>query len=284
MSDKKRILTALYRQDFGPANIDFRVMLSSLARSSLGMTQIEAEGFADVNLKKYWNWLRKEVDDHRRRGLLPFFDSLSSNVYAFSCACQTLLSSTIPDERTLGGLALSRPHLLRRIDTLTDREYEALACIACKTIGARHFHLTPPGNEGGIDFVATLPVGTQSHIFSAAGSEIRIIGQCKKYSSPAAVDRLEQFLHTMQNVRHRSGRVRTHIPPWFDDAKGPIIGWIISHSGFQTGTADEAKKHGIVLSDSLDLAELLSLSANFLSISPPPDRSQHLLVECRALL
>lgn len=284
MSNKKRILAGLCRLELGAENMDFRSTLSFLANTVLGMELLEANGFADANLKRYWNWLLQEIDDHKRRGLIAFFDPLASNTYAFSCACQALLTSERSEEQALGRLALSRPHLLRRIDSLTDREYEALACVACKAIDAKHYLLTPPGNEGGIDFIATLSINTRSHVFSAAGSEIRLVGQCKKYSDPVSIDRLEQFLHTMQNVRHRSDRVRNHIPSWFDEAKGPIVGWIISHSGFQTGTADEAKKHGIVLSDSLDIAELLGLSVNFLSNAQPVDRSQHLLDECRALL
>lgn len=179
---------------------------------------------------------------------------------------------------------MSRPFVLRKIDAMTDREYEALACVACAAIGGLKTHLTPPGNEGGIDFFATLSIKTQTHVLSAAGTELRIVGQCKKYSLPVAVDKLEQFITTMQNIRHRSERVRRHIPTWFDESRGPILGWVMSHSAFQTGAADEAKNHGIILSDTLDLAELICLSDTFHAALSPPDRADQLVIECRRLI
>ena len=208
----------------------------------------------------------------------------SGGVYAISSACHALTSCSDSREQERGALALSRPFVLRQIDAMTDREYEALACVACTAIGSRMTVLTSAGNEGGIDFLATLSVKTETHVLSAAGTEIRIVGQCKKYASPMAVDKLEQFITTMQNVRHRSERVRRHIPAWFNESRGPILGWIMSHSGFQTGAADEAKNHGIVLSDTLDLAELICLSKRFHAMLPPVDRAARLIEECKSLL
>lgn len=88
----------------------------------------------------------------------------------------------------------------------------------------------------------------------------------------------------MQNVRHLSERVRRHIPTWFHDSRGPIIGWIMSHSGYQTGAADEAKNHGIIISDTLDLAELICLSNTFHANLPPSNRADQLVDECRRLI
>lgn len=284
MSEKKELLAALYRTAIGAGNIDFRQTLSSLAESVLGKQRADADTFADANIKKYWNWLRKEADMHAARGLTPYFFLGSGGVYSISSACHALVSSPDADCQLRGTLALSRPFVLRQIDALTDREYEALACVACSAIGSLRMHLTPPGNEGGIDFFATLSIKTRTHVLSAAGTEIRIVGQCKKYASPVAVDRLEQFITTMQNVRHRSERVRRHIPTWFDESRGPILGWIMAHSGFQTGAADEAKNHGIVLSDTLDLAELICLSDTFHASLSPSDRADKLVEECRRLI
>lgn len=284
MSDKKSILSAFHRLELGAVNADFRSTLSDLAVSALGKTRITADAFADSNLKRYWNWLLEEMDRQTRRGLVPYFSLPAPGVLALKCACHSMLTSSDAKENALGRLGLARPQLLRQIDNLTDREYEALACVAANSIGGLHVSLTPSGNEGGIDFLATLSIQTPTHVFSGPGSEVRLVGQCKKYSSPVAVDRLDQFLQTMQNVRHRDSRVRQHIPAWFDDAKGPIVGWVVSHSGFQSGAADEAKKHGIVLSDSLDVAELLSLSNNFDANGSPADRSAHLLLECQKLI
>lgn len=284
MSEKKNLLAALYRTEFGAGNIDFRQTLSTLAESALGKTRADADAFADTNIKKYWNWLGKEADTHAVRGLTPFFSLASGGIYSISSACHALVSSADANCRLRGTLALSRPLVLRQIDAMTDREYEALACVACSAIGSLRTHLTPPGNEGGIDFFATLSIKTRTHVLSAAGTEIRIVGQCKKYALPVGVDKLEQFITTMQNVRHRSERVRRHIPTWFDESRGPILGWVMSHSAFQTGAADEAKNHGIVLSDTLDLAELVCLSDTFHASLAPAHRADKLVEDCRSLI
>lgn len=284
MSEKKELLAALHRTEFSSGNIDFRALLSQLAETTLGKSRPDADAFADVNLRKYWNWLARELDDHSARGLTPFFTQASGGVLAISSACHTLAASGNAQEKSRGTLAMSRPFVLRQIDAMTDREYEALACVSCTAIGSTRTLLTPPGNEGGIDFFATLSISTNTHVFSAVGAEVRIVGQCKKYGSPVSVDKLEQFIMTMQNVRHRSERVRRHIPPWFEQSRGPILGWVMAHSGFQTGAADEAKNHGIVLSDTLDLAELVCLSHGFHAALPPSDRATRLADECRRLL
>lgn len=265
-------------------NSDFRQLLSSLAVSALGKTVADADTFADVNLSKYWNWLAREVDQHSRRGLTPFYSLPPAGGQFITSACHSLVSAPNAADQLRGARALSRPSILRKIDELDEREYEALSCVACSAIGSVNTLLTPRGNEGGIDFFARLSVQTKTHVLSAAGVELRIVGQCKKYATPVTVDKLDQFITTIQNVKHRSDRVRGQIPPWFDDSRGPVIGWIMAHSGFQTGAADEAKNHGIILSDSLDLAELISLSDTFHATLPPADRASRLADECKALL
>lgn len=267
--------------ELGSTPLDFRALLCSAAQSALNLDLLEAEAFTQANLRKYWNWLSQEVDGHQQRGLVPFFLRENAMGYAITSPCHAMAESTDPLERRRGESAKSRPLMIRNIDVLTPRQYEALACVACAAIGSTRIVLTPSGNEGGIDFFATLSVQTSTHVFSAPGAELRIVGQCKKYMSPVAVDKMEQFITTIQNVRHRSPRVHTHIPPWFDESRGPIVGWMMSHVGFQSGTADEAKNHGIVLSDTLDLVELLSLSPRFHHSLAPNDRARQIPVECQ---
>lgn len=284
MSDKKRLLSAIFRKEVNADNIDFRGTLSDLAAVVLDKTKADADAFAEANLKRYWNWLAKEADSHTVRGLVPFFSLATGGGYSISSASHELASSTEEEDRVVGRLAISRPTILQKMDQMTDREYEALACVACSAIGSAKTQLTPPGNEGGIDFFATLSINNPSHVFSARGTEIRIVGQCKKYGLPVAVDKLDQFITTMQNVRHRSKRVHRHIPTWFDESRGPIVGWVMAHSGFQTGASDEAKNHGIILSDTLDIAELVCLSENFHSALPPAERAKKLVEACRGLI
>ncbi len=284
MSDKQSILRGFQRLDPPSSNIDFRATLSDLAEKTLGKNTIDAQAFVNTHLKKYWNWFNEDIDQQRRRGILPYFTVVGGGTYALSQTALSFQASFDAKEQFIGQLAGARPSFLRKIDSLTDRQYEALACVACNVLGARFKVLTPPGNEGGMDFIATLPMKSTSHIFSATGSEIRIIGQCKKYQDPVAVDRIEQFLQTMNNVRHRSDRVKKHLPAWFEEARGPIIGWVVAHMGYQSGAADEAKRHGIVLSDTLDMAELFSFSPSFHTSDSPATRAQRLYDQCQALI
>jgi hypothetical protein len=284
VSDKQKILRSFPRLDVASGNMDFRAVLSSLVETELGKSSIDAQAFAQANIKKYWNWFIEALDNQRARGIKPYFTVPGGGTYAFSHTAHELQFSKDANDQEIGRLALARPHVLRQLDALSDRQYEAMACVACEVIGARFQVLTPPGNEGGIDFLATITIKDSCHIFSAVGAELRIVGQCKKYQTPVAVDRVEQFLQTMSNVRHRTDRVRKHLPVWFEEAGGPIIGWIIGHSGFQTGAADEAKKHGVVLSDSIDMTELFSLAPKFHQFDTPLVRAQYLHDSCQALL
>lgn len=284
MSDKQKILRSFPRLDATSGHIDFRTALATLVERELGRSTIDAQAFAQANAKKYWNWFIEEIDQQQRRGLKPYFTVVGGGTYAFSHTAYFLQSSSDVKDRLLGGLALSRPNILRQLDSLTDRQYEAMACVACNIVGARFQVLTPPGNEGGIDFIATLPMNSSCHIFATEGSELRIIGQCKKYQTPVAVDRVEQFLQTMSNVRHRSERVRKHLPAWFEEARGPIVGWMVAHTGYQTGAADEAKRHGVILSDTLDMVELFTFSPSFHTSDSPQARAQYLHDRCQALL
>lgn len=284
MSDKRKILQSFPRLDVSTANFDFRTVLESVVERELGMSRIDAQAFVHANAKKYWNWFNEELDQQQRRGILPYFAIVGGGTYALSHTAHLSQLSPDANKRLIGQLAHSRPNILRQLDSLTDRQYEAMACVASKVIGARFQVLTPPGNEGGIDFIAILPINISCHIFAAVGSELRIIGQCKKYQTPVAVDRVEQFLQTMNNVRYRSERVRKHLPAWFEEARGPIIGWMVAHMGYQSGAADEAKRHGVILSDTLDMAELFSLSPSFHTSDSPPARAQHVHDYSQALL
>lgn len=265
MSEKEKVFGALFRRDFGSGPHDFRKTLSEIAVSALGKTQADADHFADLNLTRYWNWFLQEVDSFSRRGLLPYFRTHPGGML-FMDYCAESVTAVDSKLREKGSLGQARPAILRALDAVSDREYEAISGEVCKHIGLRdpqHYVLTPPGNEGGIDFVAAVEVPSSCHLFSGAGRELRIVGQCKKYSSKVQVDRVETFLQTMQNVRHRAARVAKHLPAWFDSSQGPILGWIIGHSGFQSGCHDEARNHGVIISDSIDLANILALGKQF---------------------
>lgn len=257
MSEKSIVLNALLRQDLSPGNQSFQNILTRIAISHLKKNSIEAEKFAERNLKKYWNWMLALTDEHKARGLMPYFLVPSSSSYSIACAGHELITAHEDKSQLFGRNLKNRAILLGQLDKLNDREYEALAGVVCKAIGVREFVLTPPGNEGGIDFLAHIVTQSSTPIFPSPGTSLRVVGQCKKYATALAVDTFENFIQTLHNVRYRSNRVRRHIPSWFSESNSPIIGWMIGHSGFQTGSADEGKQHGIYMSDAVDLVEIL---------------------------
>ena len=252
--------------------------------TALDKDRVDAEAFVESNLNRYWNWFLEELDDQRARGIIPFFSVPDRTRKAFAVRHEELRSSEDAAMVRQGVLCSCRPAVLARISALNDRQYEALSCLLCRSIGAVNVYLTPPGGEGGIDFVANIMLASKSHIFSGMGREFRLIGQSKKYETRVSVDRIDQFLRTMENVRGRSKRVSDQLPVWFDVSAGPIIGWMISHSGFQSGSSNEAKQHGLILSDTLDVTETLSLADSFYATSTAAIRAAQLALSCDAII
>ena len=127
-------------------------------------------------------------------------------------------------------------------------------------VGATRTYLTQPGNEGGVDFFALIPAPGRCHLFSGTSGPLRIVGQSKRYDSPVEVGRVRDFITTLENVKKRQPSVESHVPNWFRTARGAIVGWIIAHRGLQSGALQMAVDHGIVVADSLDMAEIVTLS------------------------
>jgi hypothetical protein len=133
--------------------------------------------------------------------------------------------------------------------------------VALRFVGATETVLTPPGNEGGVDFFALLPAPGPCRLFSGGSHPLRIIGQSKKYLSAVQVGKFDENLKTIDEVNH-GGEPKTEqfVPPWFHAVRGPIVGLMIAHTGFQAGAETRARKHGVIVADSLDVAEMLALS------------------------
>lgn len=278
------MLSHLCRIDLPDTPVAFNDVLTRAAENALGKVRIEAEGFAAANTKRYWNDILELVQEDQKSGLIPFCDIVDRNALLLRNPCTPLFARTSHKPNRTGVLLRARPAVLREIDELNDREYEALACFVTRLIGAQRDHLTPKGNEGGIDFLAIMHFFSQCHVFSGFGKEVRIVGQTKKYATKVEVGTLDQFIKTVENVRHRSERVDGAIPAWFHVSSGAIVGWMVAHSGFQTGARNEAKKHGIVLSDSRDLAEMVALSRRFHPAVAAPQRAACLAPDVAALL
>lgn len=235
MSDKAKILSHFVRTNFGNGILEFDTLLVDAAEAALGKSRIDAEGFARTHAKKYWNWIAQQVDADNKAGLNPCFNLVDQGLRRCAWLPWSLSQSQDNKGRHLGILLRGRPQIHLAIDALNDREYEALSCVICEIAGATQVHLTAAGNEGGIDFLATLRLSGRTHVFSGLHGTLRIVGQCKQYGGAVQVDRVDQFIKTVNDVRHRSPRVNVHLPAWFHNFNGPIVGWMIAHNGFQVG-------------------------------------------------
>jgi len=254
--DKPTLLRWIYRSEYAGIQ-PFRDVLQQGATEALRKDVIGAEAYVESNLNSFWGYLMKAQEADERRGISRIVDIVDP-------MAMTMRWYTPPINQTLNrrmARLRHRPATLKMIDTLTDREFEALACVAMTFAGASNTNLTPAGNEGGVDFFSLIPSPGRCHLFSGGVHPLRIIGQAKKYSGPVPVDKMKEFLTTINEVKH-GGEAKTEkvVPAWFHSVRGPIVGLMVAHSGFQAGAETRARRHGVITSDSLDLAELLTLS------------------------
>lgn len=259
-SEKERIINWLYRQAFSDAILSFDDILFEAVSTVLHKAPMEVEAFVHRNQHNYWNNLLEQQDIDLRLGRVPLFlipDTTTRKMLwtagNFSCCKSSKDKSYVLRLQT-------RPYVMQNIDVLSDRDYEALGCMVCELIGATYVKLTPPGNEGGIDFFALVNLPSKSHIFRGDCRPIRIVGQSKMYRSRVGVDKVKELCETLNNVRNLNPAVFRHIPSWFLSSSGPIVGWLVTHSGLQSGAVTHAKNNGIIVSDSKDIAEIVALS------------------------
>jgi Restriction endonuclease len=259
-SKKAQFLDWLDRQLFESLILDFEVILISGTEATLNCDRVAAESFTMGSLNRYWNYLLQKIDVNQSRGITALLQVADDIAYRLRWTPLQMIRSETRRDRRLGTLLGGRPQMLRRMDGLSPREYEALGCVACQLVGASRIHLTPPGNEGGIDFFALVPLPAQCHLFGPRRGPLRIVGQSKRYEAPVSVGAVRDFITTVENVRKRQPPVESHVPPWFRAARGPLLGFICGHRGFQSGAESLAQDHGIITADSLDLAEAACLS------------------------
>ncbi|MGE5491525.1 MAG: hypothetical protein ACM31P_09615 [Actinomycetota bacterium] len=282
-SDKQLLIRWFYRAELDDGELDFQEVLARAVKEALGKKDLDVDGFVTANLTRYWNCLLAEAEENKKRGVTQLVQGATTTGIR-RCTWFPPIAGCSPSEALRYRRLRLRPGFLRAIDSLNDREYEAAGVILARVAGADKFLLTPHGNEGGIDFFARMPQGGRTHIFSGSWSPIRIVGQSKQYDSKVSVDLVRDFITTLDCVRYQAKQVKDLIPAWFKDVRGPIIGWIISHNGFQSGAETLANDHGIVLSTSIDMAEALShsdLHAPFLHL---PDKQYEFVRQVRACL
>lgn len=225
----------------------------------LGKSPLEAEAYAEANLNAFWSYVLYMQESEFQRGVSRLFEVVDPMARTLRWCPLSPRSQSTPARRT--ARLRHRPAILNMIDSLNDREYEALACVSLELVGASQIFLTPRGSEGGVDFFALLPTPGPCHLFSGGHHPLRIIGQSKKYKGAIQAGEFKEFLTTIDEVKH-GGQPKTEavVPSWFRAVYGPIVGLMIAHNGFQSGAATRARRHGVVVADSLDLAEIVAVS------------------------
>src|SRR5208282_1021981 len=273
--DKPRLLHWMYRAEHSAGIIDFAQLLTVAAGQALGMSAIDAATYVEANLNANWNYLIKAQQRDRERGLHTIFHVEDESTKRLRW-CPAPGTAAVRHYRETVRLR-SRHVVLSTIDQLTDRQYEALGCVASRIAGSVHRLLTPKLGDKGVDFYASIIAPGRCHVFSGSVHPLRVVGQSKKYTYRVGGDKVMQFAKTLDNVRHASTEIIDTVPAWFRNATGPIVGWMIGHSGFQSGARETAKNQGIILSDSLDLAELVALSRSLPESDSAEQRAQDLV-------
>jgi hypothetical protein len=225
----------------------------------LNKDAISADAYTTSNEKAFWNYINKENATLAEFGISAAFKPYSAISRTFDCYPLPTNSALQDWHRALK--LRSRPSILREIDVLSDRQYEALGAYVLESIGADKVSVTPHGGEGGVDFYASIGRVDSNLLIGSVTSPIRVVGQSKRYSEALQSGAFKEFLTTLEEVRHMSQpKTTAHIPTWFKAARGPIVGMVFAHNGFQSGADSRARSHGVIVADSLHLAEVIALS------------------------
>lgn len=252
-SELRIVLDYLYRHEYSDEILDFQGLVYDAIVSHLERDPVLASHRTNAEIKSLWNTYIKEHNKDISAQIVPLFDIIDKP----NMKVRWIGSECSHVENRKRHHYKPRPQLYRLIDGLTPREYEALAYILCKLMGAENVQLTDEGNEGGVDFIAQIRFSESAHFIFGTKGPVRIIGQSKKYSTSVQKSAVKEFITTLNDVHNLSYRVGEILPTWFRTNSGPIIGWHISHSGHQSGALDYAKNYGILTSSSKELVDLM---------------------------
>lgn len=251
VTENQKIFNGMYRTLYDDKEYYFEEVLKKSILKTITGDTLKAETMAASKVDRLWNQYKKQYSEDISNGIIPLFSIVNS----YEKKVKWIGNDVAPNIKR--EYYKIRPALYKFFDKLDDREYEVMACIICKLLGADKINLTAPGNEGGIDFFARIPFPKKAHFLFGIKGPIRIVGQCKKYSNKDNVGHMKEFITTMNNVYNKSYRAGEILPDWFKLEKGDIIGWHIANLGHQAGALDVAKNYGILVSDTKQLIEII---------------------------
>lgn len=256
VSEARNIFNFFHRSKYEDKVYDFRDLLKRAILAEYTTNTIEAERLTDTKINRIWNSYVREYYNDLQNNIVPIFDIIDQHDKKVKWI--GINGSKINPRKKY--LFKFRPDLYGYIDRITDREYEALACFICKALGANNVFLTNSGNEGGIDFLATIKFSREAHFIFGIKGPLRIVGQCKKYSKKDQIGHMKEFAQTLNHVYNLSYKPGEILPSWFKASSGPIIGWHIAHSGHQSGALDFAKNYGILTSSTKEIVDIICKS------------------------
>lgn len=259
MSDKE-IVERLFRGVY----VGRVFLTTAIARilTTSGVDPIDAEGQAEQRQVRIWNRVVLRLGEEIDKGLSPTFEIVDEPRLELAWYAS-------PRSADASKLRLRKHRLTRRgpviagLDGLSDRDYEALGCLACISAGASKYLLTPRGNDRGIDFIANVPAYGLAHLFPSPRNALRIVGQSKKWARPTTKDAVRLLASTILDIQRQNSDILSQLPAWFLASNEPIVGCIFSHSGFQSGATSFALQHGMVLGDTRDLAEIMCTARRY---------------------
>ncbi|PLW92439.1 MAG: hypothetical protein C0592_10805 [Marinilabiliales bacterium] len=249
---------------------DFELSAVEAIKRIQNKDQIEAEYIANKNLNSLWNMFVKKIDEHSESAMFPYAVINERSTQRFTNYCTLLKNDSLKTKRLK--LKLSRrAKIYEFIESLTWREYEAISVLIMEFVGAKdtRIHLTDPGNEFGVDFLALIPSYGKYHLFPNKTKTSRIIGQSKKWKTKTPRERISLLNDALTDFKRRRLEFIDKFPSWIFSSKNSIHGLVFSHSGFQSGARDLANDYGITIGNSYDLTEIIS---HHFEVDKTPDR------------
>lgn len=164
-----------------------------------------------------------------------------------------------------------------------DRNYEYLGGLLMRKLGASRIHITPPGNEFGIDFLAIVPAFSRSQLFISSSRGVKIVGQSKYYSTAVARGNIQAFNDCLSSIRNNREELTKIIPAWFRNWSAPLMGCFLAHNGYQHGARTIAMQNGHILLDTRAASEILVGVEKLDHIKDGAHLSKYLWVELKSI-
>ena len=194
-----------------------------------GMAELQALDEADAILSRAVDAIDQRLRKNATNGLI--------SAYCWADKTRGILVRTgldanrqEADETT--SLIHHAQEILAAFSALSGRQFEHVCDSLLDTYGVpkRYRHVTPPSNEGGIDFVALRPSVTSRTGNRLESLPFRIIGQATRTGATVDNNKVDAFCKVLSDCRKAQGRAWEKLPDWFKNADAPILGLFVTSS------------------------------------------------------